>query len=182
MPTWAATQHILEKQKKTDITKTNCEVVAPLFRNSPHDYGTLWTILSLTQELNAHVLGDGKTLITLDIAILNDAYKLRASVRNNNWVFQPGKLHEIFADEHALGKVVEGSGLDTIAIESGIYSAAALRGIYAGKNYTRGLEYHIMNAVVIICCKLETVYGSEYPAALKAQTERFRKALHAENP
>ena len=97
-------------------------------------------------------------------------------------MFQPGKLHEIFADEHALGKVVEGSGLDTIAIESGIYSAAALRGIYAGKNYTRGLEYHIMNAVAIICCKLEAVYGSEYPAALKAQTERFRKALHAENP
>ena len=182
MPTWAATQHILEKQKKPEIVKTNCEVVAPLFRNSPHDYATLWTVLSLTQEINAQVLGNGKCLITLDIAILNDAYKLRSSVRNNNWVLCPGKLHEIFADEHALGKVAEGSGLDTIAIESGVYSAAALRGIYGGKNYTRGLEHHIMNAIVIICCKLEAVYGSEYPAALKAQTERFRKALHNEQP
>ena len=162
--------------------KTNCEVVAPLFRNSPHDYATLWTVLSLTQEINAQVLGNGKCLITLDIAILNYAYKLRSSVRNNNWVLYPGKLHEIFADEHALGKVAEGSGLNTIAIESGVYSAAALRGIYSGKNYTRGLEHHIINAIVIICCKLEAVYGSEYPAALKAQTERFRKALHNEQP
>ena len=117
-------------------------------------------------------------LITLDMDLLKDALKLKTSVKNINWVLMPGKLHEIFADGHSLGKVVEGSGLDTIAIENGVYSAAALRGIYDGKNYTRALEYHIMNAVAIISLKLEAVFGSEFPAALKAQTESFRKALH----
>ena len=120
MSTWAATQHLLGKNNH-EAVKTNSEVVAPLFRNSPHDMATLYTVLSLTQGINAQVLGDGKTLITLDIAILNDVYKLRASVKNKNWVLCPRKLHEIFADEHALGKVAEGSGLDSIAIESGVY-------------------------------------------------------------
>ena len=45
-----------------------------------------------------------------------------------------------------------------------------------------GLEYHIMNAVVIICCKLEAVYGPEYPSTLRAETARFREALHAQQP
>ena len=31
----------------------------------------------------------------------------------------PGTLHLCFALEHALGKTVEGSGIDTCAIESG---------------------------------------------------------------
>ena len=92
---------------------------------------------------------------------LNGAYKLRSSVRNNNWVLCPGKLHEIIAYENALWKVIEVSGLASIAIESGVYSAAALRGIYGGNNYTRGLEYHIMNASVIICCKVEAVCEQE---------------------
>ena len=35
-----------------------------------------------------------------------------------------------------------------------------------------------MNAVAIISLKLEAVFESEFPAALKAQTESFRKALH----
>ena len=93
----------------------------------------------------------------------------------------PGKLHEIFADEHALGKVLEGSGLDTITIESGVYSAAALRGIFDGKNYTRALEFHIMTAMAITSLKLEATFGSEYPTALKACTEFLRKALHIQS-
>ncbi len=36
---------------------------------------------------------------------------------------------------HALGKNAEGSGLDTLAIEAGIYSPAALHGIYSGKAF-----------------------------------------------
>ena len=38
---------------------------------------------------------------------------------------------------HALGKKVDGSGLDTCAIESGAYTSAALRGIFGGKAYKR---------------------------------------------
>ena len=44
-----------------------------------------------------------------------------------------------------MGKYLKGSGLDTVAVETGIYSAAALHGIYTGKAVKRGVAYHLMN-------------------------------------
>ena len=144
---------------------------------------TLYTLLSLTQDINAVVLEESeKTIITLGMDLYKLALQLKESVRYKNWILMPGHLHMFFADEHALGKVIEGSGLDTIAIESSVYSASALRGIYEGKQYTRALEYHIMNALAIISLKLEAVFGMDVPADLKAQAESFRKALHEDKP
>lgn len=51
---------------------------------------------------------------------------------------------------HALGKTIDGSGLDTCAIESGAYTSAALRGIFRGKAYKRGIEYHITTSLAIM--------------------------------
>ena len=50
MPTWAATNSLLLSQSlaiKQPHTCTNTAVVAPLFKSSPTDYGTLYTILQL---------------------------------------------------------------------------------------------------------------------------------------
>ena len=93
----------------------------------------------------------------------------------------PGHLHMFFADEYALGKLIKGSGLDIVAIESGIYSASTLRGICDGKKYTRGMEYHIMNALAILSLKLEAVYGAAFPDNLRNQAKFFREALHEDD-
>ena len=51
-----------------EVITTNIGVVAPLFRQSPTDYGTLYTILKLTQGINTYVTGaDSRTIITLDL-------------------------------------------------------------------------------------------------------------------
>ena len=78
----------------------------------------------------------------MDLA--NRAYKLRESPTglNNNWVIRVGDIHMSFSVLHCIGKTVEGSGLDTCAIDSGTYSAAALRGIFGEKMYKIGVEYH----------------------------------------
>ena len=78
----------------------------------------------------------------------------------------PGHLHMFFADRYVLGKIIEVSGLDTVAIESLIYSASTLRGICEGKKYTRGVRYHIINALAVLSLKLETVYGFDLPGDL----------------
>ena len=132
MPTWAATQHLLMKNADNyqAQTKTNIEVVAPLFRTSTTDYKTLCTVLCLAQDISAVVMGPNRrTLITLDLDLYQRALKLRESAKNKNWILRAGLLHVIFAVLHALGKTLEGSGQDTIAVESGIYTAAALRSI-----------------------------------------------------
>lgn len=47
MPTWAATKSllILQSSDSHDHVRTNTEVIAPLFKTSPTDYGTLYTAL-----------------------------------------------------------------------------------------------------------------------------------------
>ena len=74
-----------------------------------------------------------KIIITLYLDLYSRAIQIQQSVGNNNWVLCAGALHIIFAGLHSLGKTVDGSGIDTCAIESGIYTSAALRGIYGGK-------------------------------------------------
>ena len=58
----------------------------------------------------------------MDLA--NRAYKLRESPigLNNNMVIRVGDIHMSFSVLHCIGKTVEGSGLDTCAIDSGTYS------------------------------------------------------------
>ena len=84
----------------------------------------------------------------MDLYLYSRAIELQSSVRNTNWVLMPGVLHVCFAALHGVGKTIESSGVDTIGIETGIYSAATIRGIYNGKQYKRGVEYHIMHALV----------------------------------
>ena len=106
-------------------------MIAPLFKTSPTDYGTLYTVLRLTQGISATVVGpQRKTLIMLDLDLYSRALKIQQSVGNTNWILRAGALHIAFATLHALGKTVDGSGLDTCAIESAAYTSAALRGIF----------------------------------------------------
>ena len=102
-------------------------------------------------------------------------------MNEKRWLLLPGHLHKFFADGHALGKAIEGSGLDTIGVEAGIYSAAAIRSILAGKNYTRMVEFHLMNALAVISLKLESLYGSDIPDAISLQAMAFREALHQDS-
>ena len=183
MPTWSAAQHLIEKHKRSEIpVKTNSEVVTPILRRPPKDWPTLLTVLSMAQEISAVVVGPNRrVVITLDMDLYRSALKLRASVKNKHWLLQPGKLHKFFADEHALGKTTEGSGIDHIAVECGIYSAATMRAILAGKKYTQGVEYHLTMGLAMISLKLEEALGSEVPDALAAQAKAFKEALHKDS-
>jgi len=85
MPTWAATRSIILSQKSRATNKeprcVNTEVIAPLLRTSPTDYSTLYTALSLTQNISAYVVGPNRrTLITLDF----DLYQRGLRILSNN--------------------------------------------------------------------------------------------------
>ena len=75
----------------------------------------------------------------LDLDIYNRALQIQQSVGNNTLILRAGVLHIVFAALCALGKTIYGSGFDTCAIEKGIYTSAALYGIYGGKAYKRGI-------------------------------------------
>lgn len=62
MPTWATTKSLLLSLSSDSPTRTNVEVIAPLFKTSPTDYGTLFTVLRLSQRISASVIGPQRKL------------------------------------------------------------------------------------------------------------------------
>ena len=184
MPTWPSTQSLLLSNKEQVGEKcVNTAAIALLFRTSPTDLATLYNVLSLTQQISASIVGpDKRTLITLDLDLYNRSIQIRESVGNKNWILMAGGLHICFAIEHALGKTIEGSGIDTCAIECGTYSFAALRGIYAGKAFKRAVEYHIVNALAIMMMKFEVVGDEILSDDLRLQCQDLKKALHERDP
>ena len=184
MPTWAATQSLLLSKTETfNKRPVNTEAIAPLFKTSPTDYATLYTVLCLTQEISASVVGpDRRTLITLDLDLYNRAIQIQESVGHKNWILFPGGLHVCFAIEYALGKTIEGSGIDTCAIECGTYTAAALRGIYSGKAFKRAVEYHLISALAIMMMKFESLSVDLFTPELQLQCHNLKIALHGRDP
>ena len=137
----------------------------------------------LTQGISAFVVGpERRTLITLDLDLYSRALQIQHSVGNRNWILRAGVLHIAFAALHALEKTIEGSGIDTCAIESGSYTSAALRGIYGGKAYKRGVEYHIMTSLAIMMMRFDAICSILPPGPLHAQCTAFKKSLHERSP
>ena len=93
-----------------------------------------------------------------------------------------GVLHIAFASLHALGKTVEGSGTDTCAIETGTYSSAALRGIYGGKVFKRGVEYHIIKALAIMMMKFDAISSEFSSDHLRVLCTELKHTLHERDP
>ena len=116
------------------------------------------------------------------VCILNIAYKLprqRAtlqSVGSQNWILCAGGLHIVFALLRALGKTVDGSGLDVCSIETGIYTSASLRRIFGGKAYKRGIEFHITMFLAVLMMKLDAIAGITNDGII-AKCAALREAL-----
>ena len=143
----------------------------------------IFEIIVKVKRISAFVVGpERKTLITLDLDLYYRAIHIQQSVCNSNWILRPGGLHIAFAALHALGKTIDASGIDTCAIESGTYTAAALRGIYGGKAYKRGIEYHITNSLAILMMKFDDISDSLPPGPLRAQCSALKNALHQRSP
>jgi len=179
MPTWSATNSLIMQMKDVELSKTNSEVVAPLFRQAPTDYATLYTVLELTQNISAVVMGpDRKTVITLDLDLYERAIKIQSTQENTNWVLRAGELHICFAALHAIGKYVEESGLDNIAVEKGIYSPTTLRQIFGGKAFKRGVEYHMVNALACYKLRFQQISSTSPTGPLTEKCQQLREGLH----
>ena len=154
--------------------------------SNPHQqYWTLYTVLQLTQDISAQVVGPHRrTLITLDLDLYARALKIQQSVGNTNWILTAGALHISFAALHALGKSISGSGLDICAIASGAYTctSAALSGIFSGKAYKRGLEYHITTSLAILMLRFDSIVSKLSKEQVEVQSSALKGKLQERKP
>ena len=101
---------------------------------------------------------------------------------NTSWILQAGVLHIVFAALHKLGKSVDGSAIDTCAIESAVYTSAALHGIYSGKVYKLGMEYHITTSLAIMMMRSDVISQDHLPESIQTQCKDLRNSLYAHEP
>ena len=153
--TWNAFNSLLVQPP----VRTNHGVVAPLLRSPPTSPQTLYTALCLAQKINLRVLGDGRsTVITLNLDLYERAVKIRANRWNKGkLILRLGELHIMFALLKALGKFIEGSGIDDIWIESGLYGAVVTRQIFSGKFLKRGVEAHLVNLIALMTLYFQSI-------------------------
>lgn len=172
-------------------SKTNVALVPPLIRSPPTDYGTLYTGLMRANNITTCVMGSGSiTVVTLDLQLYDMAMKMwteREDIRKQ-FLFRPGELHVVFWALAALGKYVEGSGIDQAWVEAGIYSPTTVTQILGGKHMYRALEAHMITLLALynqyfqsfLASKPEersylkessTHLGEEYQKAIGMRTE-----------
>ena len=142
--TWAAFNLLSETGKVSGI---NHSVLTSLICSPSTSPQTLYTALCLAQKINVSVVGiHRRTVITLDLDLHERAVKIRTNTAHTDcWVMRMGELHIIFALLRSLGRYIEGSGLDDIWIEKGLYGPAVIRQIFGGKHLKRGVEAHLVN-------------------------------------
>ena len=139
--TWGAFNSLMSPSG----AKTNIALVPPLIRLPPTDYNTLFTGLMRARDITTHTMGpEALTVVTLDLQLYDMAMKLwmeRPDIKKQ-FLFRPGELHIVFWALAALGKYVEGSGIDQAWVEAGLYSPTTVTQILNGKHMYRALEAH----------------------------------------
>lgn len=80
-------------------------------------------------------------------------------------ILRPGELHMVMAMFRTIGSFIEGSGIDQVWIEAGIYGAVTVKQILEGRHVKRGVEAHI--ATLLALFQLYTdAFFSENPELL----------------
>ena len=143
---------------------TNVSLVPPLIRSPPTQYDTLYTAFMRIHNIASCVMGPGKkVVVTLDLQLYDMAMRLwieRADIRDK-FLFCPGELHVALWALTALGKYVEGSGIDQAWIEAGLYSRTTVTQILNGKNLYRSLEAHIVTLLALYDLYFKSVLAKE---------------------
>ena len=115
----------------------------PLYPGTPTDWSNLYTAFKIAQNVTVEVTGSKTTIISLDLQLYAKAMQLREKVEiKQNFVFILGELHIVFAMLKCIGKYIEGSGLDSLFLETGIYGECTLSQIIGGKRMKMAMEAH----------------------------------------
>ena len=139
VPTWTAYNSLLAE--KAPITTVS---MLPVINGSPTLWENLYTAIKNAQDIKNDLYPNSKTIVSFDLQLYIKAIKLQSSRPDvqTEFVFRIGELHVVFCVLKVLGKMINGSGLDQVFEEAGIYGPTTISQIKDGKHMYRSLEAH----------------------------------------
>ena len=89
-----------------------------------------------------------------------------------------GELHACFASLRAIAKYLEGSGLESICTEAGLYAPSTIRQIFTGKWFKRSVTFHITNTMAWYDLIFQASLQQEGMEAVVLKCRNFCDKLH----
>lgn len=115
----------------------------PMIDGSPTESSTVYTVMKNVQAMMTS-LRQGESVITFDLAIYVKAKEIqwRRPEEFSNMVIRLGGFHVATNYLSLLGKKYDGSGIEDLLIESGVYGSGTVSHLLTGKSYNRGMRGH----------------------------------------
>ena len=136
VPDWGGWVSLTGKKGQEPISKV--EYMPPI--NAPiTDNSTVMHVLHISQEATDAV-GQPFTFVTFDLAAAKKAYDIIWTYpqRFHNVIVLLGAFHMACTFMGAIGKMMRGSGLEEVLIESQVCASGSLEKVLNGKHYNRG--------------------------------------------
>ena len=140
VPSWAG--WLSKTATDNESTISNVEYLAPL-SESINENSTVQYILDKSLAASQEV-GQEYAIVTFDLAVAKKAYALvwQNSAQFGKVLDRMGVFHTLCSLFGTLGKMMNGSGLSEIILESGICASRSLNRVMNGKHFNRALRVH----------------------------------------
>ena len=142
IPSFSGWQVLVRKIANVATEKTVMIYLPPI--NAPvNEFSTIFGFLTYMQKLCKEV-NMPYVNITLDLGAAMPAYKVVWNYPNlfSNVIIHLGDFHFMKEAFAVLGMLIEGSGFEDIAFQSGISTTGSLNGVIAGTHYNRCWKIH----------------------------------------
>ncbi|GFO22423.1 hypothetical protein PoB_004892800 [Plakobranchus ocellatus] len=115
----------------------------PPINASVNELSTVKQILKISKEATKET-GQQLTFVTFDLTVAKKAYALvwQQAESYKHVFIHLGVFHTMMSHLGALGKLMKGSGLEEVLVESGLCASGSLDRVFAGKQYSRVMRFH----------------------------------------
>ena len=138
VPSWSGFNALLFQ----DIPRVTNIGYSPLLDASSTEFSTVYTIMKHAQQISLSI-GQLESVITFNLAIYVKAKQIQFKFPDEfSDILRLGGFHVALNFLSIIGKKYQGSGLDDLLIESGVYAAGTTSALLAGRYYNRGVRAH----------------------------------------
>ena len=108
-PTWSALNSVMGQPLPLTLVSTPPLIAAPA-----HEFFTLLTVLKQVHRISTVILGEGKTVVSLDMGLYKPAQKMLMAKKTelSNIVLRPAELNIVIAILRTVGCYIDISGID----------------------------------------------------------------------